>query len=371
MTCLKIIAALAFPFLAIHHAAAQDTHRFTLKGHLSGQDTGMITLSYTDLNGKQTTDTQYLKEGAFFFTGLISGPTSADLVARPKTRYMADPHYLYLFLDPDTMEISAPTGDFHTATLRGAPTQEESDAYNRATHPLFERVREYRKEGMEEKADSLFGLLRTTIPIAYAQSHPNSYVSPQLLYVTIGNKLISSDSAVALFSHLSTRVQESDWGKLIMGMIRQQYASTIGTTAHDFTLKDVEGNPVSLTSFKGKNVVLLDFWASWCVPCRAFTPHLKDLETQYRGKGLVILTVSVDFTPEAWKKAVLQDSMEQTLRNIYVGDQAGDMRGWYSIEGIPADVLIDKNGVIAGRYMSAGSGTEQDMYKKVSELLGN
>lgn len=78
------MAALAFPFLAIHHSDAQDTHRFTLKGHISGQDTGMITLSYTDPNGKQTTDTQYLKEGVFFFTGLISGPTSADLVARPR-----------------------------------------------------------------------------------------------------------------------------------------------------------------------------------------------------------------------------------------------------------------------------------------------
>lgn len=123
----------------------------------------------------------------------------------------------------------------------------------------------------------------------------------------------------------------------------------IGVKAPEFTLQTPDGKDVSLKDFKGK-YVLIDFWASWCGPCRKENPNVVALYRQYKDKGLEILGVSLDRTKDAWEKAIADDKLEWT--------QVSDLKGWqsaasalYGVTSIPHTVLIDKNGVIMARQL--------------------
>jgi peroxiredoxin len=119
---------------------------------------------------------------------------------------------------------------------------------------------------------------------------------------------------------------------------------TTGNAATEISLPDRDGNLTSLSALKGK-VVLIDFWASWCGPCRRNNPHLVRLYKKYHGKGLEIYGVSLDNDHSSWKEAVEHDKLGWI--------QVIDDKGWdassalaYGVEMIPSSFLIDKTGVI-------------------------
>ncbi|RYG08102.1 MAG: TlpA family protein disulfide reductase, partial [Chitinophagaceae bacterium] len=138
---------------------------------------------------------------------------------------------------------------------------------------------------------------------------------------------------------------------------------------------DIGGKPLSLADFKGK-YVLLDFWASWCVPCREGNPHLKKLYAQYKNKGLEIIGVSDDDSkPYAWKAAVAQDQIgmwKHVLRGLKrVGDtydRTNDISENFGIHTLPTKILIDRNGKIVGRYGGGGE-SDEAMDKKLAEIF--
>jgi len=138
-------------------------------------------------------------------------------------------------------------------------------------------------------------------------------------------------------------------------------------TAADFTLKTPAGEDLQLSSLHGQ-FVLIDFWASWCMPCRAEIPHLKELYAQYHSAGLEIVSVSTDAHPEAWKRAMAQEQMSwrQVLDSYSGTGNFSDVAGKYGIQSIPYILLLDKEGIVL-----AVDPSPQALDKQLRKIFGN
>jgi peroxiredoxin len=190
------------------------------------------------------------------------------------------------------------------------------------------------------------------------------------------NEVLSLDSLKSIFSGLETEIQQSISGKNISEIIRKKENIRIGSTAPDFKATDLNLQPVTLSQFKG-SVVLLDFWASWCVPCRESVPHLKTLYEKYHSKGLEIIAVSQDYERKPWTDAVKQDSTDMWY-HILIAEKwpcrpsqltNDDIYQNYFVQAIPATLIIDKNGKILYRHVGYSKESEETMDKQLSELF--
>jgi peroxiredoxin len=140
---------------------------------------------------------------------------------------------------------------------------------------------------------------------------------------------------------------------------------SIGQKAPDFTLNDVNGNPVSLSSKIGSKLLLVDFWAAWCGPCRRENPNVVKVYNEFNKKGFDIFGVSLDQTKDAWIKAIADDKLTWT--------HVSDLQYWssaaarlYAVNSIPANFLLDETGTIIARNLRG-----EDLYNKVKEILGS
>jgi peroxiredoxin len=151
-------------------------------------------------------------------------------------------------------------------------------------------------------------------------------------------------------------------GQTLYKLMNADKITAMGKPAPNFTQNDVNGKPVSLSDYKGK-YVLVEFWASWCSPCRAESPNLIKQYAAYKDKGFEILGVSVDSDKAKWLEAIKKDGLTWT--------QVSDLKGWesearkvYGISGVPANFLVDPQGKIVGAHLMG-----EKLNKKLEELL--
>ncbi len=198
---------------------------------------------------------------------------------------------------------------------------------------------------------------------AFVQAHPNSMISAYLLMGSLSMSL-TPEERENLLKSLHPQVQASGYGKAVADQIRLDKMGQPGDKAFAFEAVDIQGKTFKLADLKGK-YVLMDFWASWCVPCRKNNPHLRKLYEQYQAKGFDVVGISDDDSkPEAWKKAVEKDQLpwHHVLRG-YKTDS--DLTKHFAIHSLPTYILLDKEGTIIARYST--DHTELD--KKLAELM--
>ena len=145
-------------------------------------------------------------------------------------------------------------------------------------------------------------------------------------------------------------------------MLASAKKAPVGAIAPQFSVNDVNGAPISISSFRGK-YVLIDFWASWCGPCRQENPFVAKAYNRYSAKGLEIAGVSLDDDMEQWKKAVKADKLEWI--------QVSDLKGWesepatlYGVKPVPMNFFLDKEGKIVAKNLRGGR-----LIRKLEELL--
>lgn len=214
-------------------------------------------------------------------------------------------------------------------------------------------------------------VLKLKNDLEFAQKNPNSEFSLHLISGRISSQESMNlyDEYIKTFNLLSKENQNSEEGKQLKNALEKFNQSKIGSFAPDFSLKDINGNLFELTQFKNSNYVLIDFWASWCLPCRDDNPYLTKINENYSTKGLKIISISRDSDLTAWRNAILKDNMKWI--NISTLENKSDIEKEYFVYGIPHKILIDKSGIIIGKWKGSGLKNMNSIKEKLEEIFDN
>lgn len=353
-----------------------SNQNFKLNGKFVGRDTGLITLSYINLSNKEINDSVKLKKGEFVFKGLISEMAVARISLVTKSNSIWVDNGSDIFLEPVTMNITLTEHQLKKNILIGSTTQLDYERLQKQKEELnmikedlgaaLQSIKKAKKtelgiSGLSSIQDSIRSAYRKCkkreqlIDLQFIRNNPSSYLSPYLLLYYIPD--LNVDSAEQVFSNLDNKVKRSKMGLNAKSVIEGKKHSSIGSVAPLFDSRDLDNKRIDLISFRKRSYVLLDFWASWCIPCRANNPHMIGQYKKYRDKGLEVIGISIDSKESNWKKAV-DDNKIGIWKHIRTGSGLYDsLATKYAVDGIPTLVLIDKNGIVVGRYL--GNGEEE------------
>lgn len=363
--------------------AQYSKDQFVINGSISGVEGGVLYLSYSNSNNKRVMDSARIKNGKFSFNGSINGPTIAYLTLKGAKRN--ENNSVSFFIDPAVMSVILPFNRFNAATFNGAKTQNEYAKLKKQKQKIQERwkvVMDTLSE-VNKRSNVEFQKLKDWVLQPYNEeikeldfnffrAHPQSPVTAYTLRFYVSG--LPLDSLQMYYDKLGEKLQQTNDGKDLANEILKLRGGSPGSIAKDFTAVDINGNQLSLSDFKGR-YVLLDFWASWCVPCRAGNPHLKELYSKYKDKGIEFIGVSDDDRNHAaWRKAVEMDGLpwRQVLRGFDMKKLMNnepnpkDIAEKYGISTLPTKILIDPNGKIIGRYGEE----EKALDAKLKDIFG-
>lgn len=396
----QILLLFAVAFIFISKSAAQ-TGDFKLTGTIVGDTQSYIYFSHYNTERKRIIDSVKVDAGNFTYSGTLDEPTLYFVSLKNEKPKMDDPNMAALYLEPGVMTLELVSGKFQDAKLQGAQMQRDQDQLTLEKKPIMDKMQPYidqydlandayikakkankseaELDALLEKASSIkekftpFSMQLRDIDQKFISSHPDHYLTAYLLGFEISS--MDADSAKAMFDRLTPRVQRSKWGAEISKTIDKKIRGAIGKQAATFSTQDISGKLLNLADYKGK-YVLLDFWASWCVPCRKGNPHLLKLYAQYKNRGFEIIGIADDdSTLKAWRNAVAKDGIgvwKHVLRGLKKTDKgfdySTDISDSYDVHSLPTKILIDPTGTIIGRYGDGGEG-DTALDNKLNELF--
>jgi peroxiredoxin len=372
---MKKTLTVIFSFLFVLSHAQID---YTIKGKITNSKVaGKVYLIYRS-SGNVITDSALIQNNSFELKGTVAFAQKANLILDHEEKGykgQRNPDLLSFYLENSTILVSS-ADSIYNASVTGASLNSDNQKLKKLLTPALNKQKalyaEYEQtpeekqktkefqDDFEKRYDAIDNEIKQ-LNIKFIQQNTNSLVSLDALK-SVAGAIPDVNEVEPLFKTLSEEIKNTQPAKDYAKTIASLKAVSVGSSAPDFALNDTTGHPVKLSDFKGK-YLLLDFWASWCGPCRHDNPNVVKIYNQFKDKNFTILGVSLDRNKTAWIKAINDDKLSW----IHVSD----LKYWnnaaaelYGVKAIPQNFLISPDGKIIAHNLHG-----DELSNKLSELI--
>ncbi|HEY8960414.1 TlpA disulfide reductase family protein [Chitinophaga sp.] len=374
-----LLAALALPAMAFAQQA------YTLKGKVGQTAPGAKAYLDRRVNGETFLDSAVIKNGSFEFKGTLKSPYLVMLTvdhdgAGPGSHGM-DADRRLLYLDNATFTVAS-SGNISDAVITGSPVNKEFERYKLFISAYDSAMaginKDYGSATDAQRNDTVFtNRLNTRFHAAidekkalqrrFISENPNSFFSVVALKELAVMNNMNLKELTPMYNSLTPALKKSPAGQEFYQSMETEKALGIGAPAPDFTQNDINDKPVKLSDFRGK-YVFLDFWASWCGPCRAENPNVVAAYKKFHDKNFMVLSVSLDQPGKkaAWLGAIEKDGLQDFVH-------VSDLKYWdnavarkYGVRGVPTNYLIAPDGKIIAKNLRG-----EQLDKQLTTLIAN
>ena len=350
-------------------------NEFLISGTANGIENGKkVFIEVQTETGTLAKDTAVVTDGKFELKGITE---EIDLGF---IRIENEQINLPLILEEGKIEINIVKDSLHKSTLGGTPNNDKFQKFNTESRAISEKVAKFEKDNGPEMQKAQMSNDTVTInkllkeykkfqnemndySKKFIKENPDAYLSVLLLENFLMRQYLTPEDIKSYFEGLDKDVKETKSGKKIKTALDSMSAIVIGKPAPNFSAPSPEGKTISLKESLGK-VTIIDFWASWCGPCRAENPNVVALYNEFHPQGLNIIGVSLDKDAAKWKEAIAKDGL--------IWPHVSNLKFWedpiakqYNVQSIPATFILDEKGNIVAKDLRG-----EELRAKVAALLG-
>ncbi len=346
---------------------SKPSNEYIINGTTDLADGEIIRLSYEVNNDSTFQDSCVVAQGKFSFKGTIDTPAMGWLSTGNQNDGTGK--YRMMMFEPGTITVDLTGEKYNDARIEGSLLNAQRDSLEKIQNAVYEQINRLSEKARAAENDTaaraairkqnveLVGQI-TKNNLDFVKSHPESYYTPVIMRQLRSE--LSFEEIKEIYASMTPEIQAAD--KATADYLAAMEAIQPEKPAPEISGLNEKGETVKLSDLKGK-VVLLDFWATWCGPCRASLPHVKEVYDKYKDKNFAILAVSLDRDKDAWKEFIeTKSSGLELYYNIF--DEGGKNSDKYAIMYIPSKFLIDAEGNMVGRFDDA-----EELDAKLVEIM--